>query len=244
MTARRSGLVLAIAAAALALAACETTQEKSARLAAKAKRVVAEKGVRVTTRNPEVRVVRTALVHDSNGTAAVVELRSSARAAQAALPVSISVRERGGGPPVANDAAGLAASLTHVPLLRPGERAYWVNDQVRAQTPRDIVARIGFPEVKAPKVLPRLVVSRLKQDADPDGVITRGRVRNASRVTQRDLTVFAVALAGHRVVAAGRAGIERVSAGKSAPFKVFWIGRPTRGRIRVFAPPSVLREEK
>ncbi|MBA2515790.1 MAG: hypothetical protein H0V22_00460 [Solirubrobacterales bacterium] len=244
MRARRAGLLLAITAVAVMIAGCETTQEKSARLAAKAKKAVLETGTKVTKRNPAVKVVRTAVVHDKYGTAAVVELRSSAKSVQASLPVSITVSERGDGPAFTNDAAGLAESLNHVPLVRPGERAYWVNDQVRAEKPRNVQAKIGLPEDRAPEQAPRMVVSKLKQAVDPDGVVTSGKVRNTSRVTQRNLTLFAVALVGTRVVAAGRAGIETVKPGKSARFKVFWIGKPNRARIRIFAPPSVLQEEK
>lgn len=244
MTARPVGLVLAAVAVAVAAAGCETTQEKSARLAAKARRTVQASGVRVRRENRAVRVLRTAVLHDAYGTAAVVELRSTARATQASLPISIQVRSSDGDPPFSNDAPGLAPSLTHVPLLRPGERVFWVNDQVREQAPRTVLAKVGLAEARAPKAPPRLAVSKLKQGVDPDGVITSGRVRNLSRVTQQNLTLFAVALRRGRVVAAGRAGIERLKAGKSAPFKVFWIGRPNRARIRVFAPPSVLEEEK
>lgn len=222
------------------LAGCTTTQEKSRELASRARAVVAQQGLKVTKRNRDVRVLRTAVVHDRYGTAAVVELRSAAKQAEAGIPLAITVRDAAGEKVFANDAPGLEPALTHVALLEPRERLYWVHDQVNAERPHDVVAKIGPPPRPAPKRLPRLEVSRLRQDADPDGVITRGVVKNVSPIEQRKVTVFAVALEGHRVVAAGRAGIERIRPDESARFKVFWIGDPAGARVQVVAPPTVL----
>jgi hypothetical protein len=229
-------------AATVLVAGCSSTQEKSAEKASHAKAAIRQEGLVITKANPDVSVVRTALVTDRYGTAAVVELRSGAGAAQAALPVAIDVRDVAGKKQFANDLPGLEPSLTHVALLRPHERAFWVYDQVRADKPHDVVAKVGPPPRPAPKALPQLTISGLRQDLDPDGIITRGVVGNPSAVDQRNVTIFAVALKGGRVVAAGRAGVERVKPHGKAAFKVFWIGKPTGARVQVFAPPTVLEE--
>jgi hypothetical protein len=54
--------------------------------------------------------------------------------------------------------------------------------------------------------------------------------------------VYAVAEQGGKIVAAGRAGIDRLKAHGSKPFKVFWIGDPKGATVHVFAPPTVLEE--
>jgi hypothetical protein len=95
-----------------------------------------------------------------------------------------------------------------------------------------------------PGKVPKLVPSGLALEPDPSGAFTRGTLRNESGVEQRKLMVYAVAERGGKVVAAGRAGIERLKARGSATFKVFWIGDPKGAKVHVFAPPTVLEEDK
>jgi hypothetical protein len=231
--------LLVLALLPLALAGCESSQDKSARLAKLAKSARKEKGIVVRKRNPDVQVLRTAVVHDANGTAAAVELRLRSKAPQAQLPLSLVVSGRRG---YRNDVPGLAPSLTHVALLRPGARVWWVNDQVLAEAPEKAVAKVGEASAKAKGAAPELVPKSLKLDRDSSGAFTSGRLKNRSEVEQRNVTVFAVAERGGKVVAAGRAGIERLKAGATARFKVFWIGDPAGARVSVFAPPTVLEE--
>ena len=223
----------------LALAACESSQDKSARLAKLAKSGRKEKGVVVTKANPDVKVLRTAVVHDSNGTAAAIELRMRGRKPQAQLPVSLEVS---GTRTYRNNVPGLAPSLTHVALLVPGERVWWVNDQVLADAPKAAKALVGAGTVPAVAKPPKLVPRSLTLDHDSSGAYTSGRLHNASKVEQRSVIVFAIAERGGKVVAAGRAGIERLKAGATGRFKVFWIGNPAGARVSVFAPPTVLKE--
>jgi hypothetical protein len=227
----------------LALTGCESTQEKSARLARAAKSRPAEHGIVITRVNPDVRVLSTHLVHDRYGTAAVVELRSSAPQPQAALPLSIVVTGKDGKKEFSNDLPGLEDALTHVPLIAPREHLFWVNDQVNASTPKAVEAKVGVSTVAVPANPPSVKISgALKLEQDPDGAFTFGHVRNDSAVAQRKLVVYAVAERGGKIVAAGRAGIDRVPAHESRPFKVFWIGDPAGARVSAFVPPTVLKE--
>ena len=75
--------LLVLALLPLVLAGCESSQDKSARLAKLAKSARKEKGIVVRRRNPDVQVLRTAVVHDANGTAAAVELRMRGKKPQA-----------------------------------------------------------------------------------------------------------------------------------------------------------------
>lgn len=233
-----------LALCALAAAGCESSQAKSARLAKAPRRSANEKGVKVTRQNPDVRVVSTALVHDQYGTAAVAELRSRARVAQADLPLSIVVRGAGGKRLFANDTPGLADTLTHVPLLRAGEHAWWVHDQVTSDGGKRVDVTVGRSAQRLPAKLPRLVPSALKLERDPDGAYTAGRLRNDSEVTQLEVVVYGVALTGGKVVAAGRAGIDRLPGHADKLFKVFWIGDPKGAQVHVFAPPTILEDDR
>jgi hypothetical protein len=232
--------LLVLAVLPLLLAGCESSQDKSARLAKLAKTARKEKGIVVKKRNPDVQVLRTAVVHDGNGTAAAVELRMRGRKPQAQLPLALVVS---GGRGYRNDVPGLAPSLTHVALLRPGDRVWWVNDQVLSDAPKTATAKVGPPTAKAVDKAPELVAKSLHLDHDSSGAFTSGKLKNGSKVEQRNVTVFAVAEKGGNVVAAGRAGIERLKAGAAGRFKVFWIGDPAGAKVSVFAPPTVLEEE-
>ena len=234
-------VVVAVALCALAVTGCESSQSKSARLAKAPRASSEETGVKVTRRNPDVRVVSTALVHDQYGTAAIVELRSKARTPQADLPIGFVVS--GGGKRLfANDAPGLADTLTHVPLILPREHVWWVHDQVSADGATTVTAKVGTSTTKLPAKLPRLTTSDLELEQDPDGAYTAGKLRNDSDVTQLELVVYAVAERGGKIVAAGRAGIDRLRPHAAKPFKVFWIGQPQGARVHLFAPPTVLEE--
>ncbi len=235
--------MLALSLAPLLLAACESSQDKSARLAKSAGTRALEKGVVVTARNPDVEVLKTAVIEDRYGTAAAVQLHMKSSRVQVGLPLSFQVLDKAGRRAYANDLPGLATSLTHVPLLRPGERVWWVDDQVGAKGARLLDARVGRASAAAPANAPRLVPTAMALHQDTSGAFTSGRLRNLSAIEQRQVTVFAVAERGGRVVAAGRAGIERLKARKSALFKVFWIGDPKGAKLRIFAPPTVLSKE-
>ena len=63
---------------------------------------------------------------------------------------------------------------------------------------------------------------------------------NRSDVEQRRLVVACVARRGGRVVAAGRAIVNRLAPGKSASYHVFFIGDPRGARMTVVAPPTVI----
>jgi hypothetical protein len=232
-----------LALSALLLAGCESSQDKSARLARSAVAGKHEKGVVVTAASPDVKVLKTAVVEDKYGTAAAVQLRFTGAKPQAAMPISFELRDAAGKKAYANDVPGLAASLTHVPLLRPGERVWWVDDQLQAKGAKHVEARVGRATAGAPKRVPELVPAQLKLESDSSGSFTHGQLRNRSAIEQRQVTLYAVAERGGRIVAAGRAGIERVKARAASPFRIFWIGDPKGARIRIFAPPTVLSKE-
>jgi hypothetical protein len=223
----------ALALAGLALAGCESSQAKSARLAKAAKGATKEKGLVVARANPDVKVLATGVVHDQYGAVAVIEL--STKKTQADIPLALTVGE------YRNDLPGLEHWLTHVPLVKAGERTFWVDDQIRA--PGAVEVKVGTSEARAPASLPKLVPTGLVLEPDPSGAFTRGTLRNDSAIEQRKLMVYAVAERGGKVVAAGRAGIERLKAHGSATFKVFWIGDPRGAKVRVLAPPTVLQED-
>jgi hypothetical protein len=243
---RAAAAIGAVLAALPLVTACESTQEKSAKIGREARKLVSERGLVVGRRNPEVRVVATTALHDANGTAVVVVLRNRSKRPLAALPLAINVRGARGRSLFKNDAPGLQPSLVQAALLPPHGELEWVNDQVQtASTPRSVAARVGMAPRPAPAALPRLTVSRVRLEADPvSGIAAVGRVENHSKLDQRKLVVFVVARRHGRVVAAGRGLVQRLRPGKSGAFKVFFIGDPRGARLNASAPPTSIGQAR
>jgi hypothetical protein len=228
---------------ALALSACQTTQELSAQRAKSARKLVNQKGLTVGHENPDVAVSATSIVHDANGTAAVVELRNIGKVAQARLPIAIAVTDANGKAVYRNDVGGLEDSLVSMSLLAKGEDAFWVNNQVTATgTPAKVQARVGAAKGRVPAHLPGFTISGVRLQSDSGSVFAKGTIVNRSKVAQKRLTIFCVARKGAKVVAAGRGILDVLPAAGAKPtrFTVFFIGNPKGAKLSFSAPPTVL----
>jgi hypothetical protein len=229
--------------AALALSACQTTQELSAQRAKEAKKLVNQKGLTVSRENPNVAVGATSVIQDANGIAAVVELRNTGKVAQAGLPVSIAVTDAKGRALYRNDVAGLEDSLVSMSLLAKGEDAFWVNNQITAAgKPAKVQARVGAAKGKVPAQLPTFAISKVALQSDSGSVFAKGSIVNRSKVAQKRLTIFCVARKGAKVVAAGRGILDALppAGAKPTTFTVFFIGNPKGAKLSFSAPPTVL----
>ena len=239
---RAIGLLLLVALVAGLLAACESTQDRSRKLQAEGKGLLAEEGIKVSRRTRDVRVLATDVVQDENGAAAIVKLKNVSKRTLWQLPITIDVRGARKRSVFRNDQPGLEPTLAHVPLLRPGETVVWVNDQVAAAAKaRSVVAKVGAGKTVKLDRLPKIALTRPKLEQDPvSGVAAAGFAANRSKVELRKVVVFAVAWRGARAVAAGRAQIPRLKPGKRARFHAFFIGDPRGARLEVAAPPPRL----
>ena len=229
--------------AALALSACQTTQELSAQRAGQAKKLVSQKGLTVGAVNPDVAVGATSIVQDENGIAAVVELRNTGKVAQAGLPVSIAVTDAKGKRLYRNDVAGLEDSLVSMALLAKGQDAFWVNNQITAAgKPAKVQARVGAAKGKVPAQVPSFAISGVSLQSDSGSVFAKGTIVNRSKVAQKRLTIFAVARKGTKIVAAGRGILDALPPAGAKPtrFTIFFIGNPKGAKLSFAAPPTVL----
>jgi hypothetical protein len=236
-------LVLVLAAAAAALPACETTQQTSERLSKNAGSLLAVKGLKITRENAGVKVQSETVLHDPNGVAAVIGLRNTGPA-QAAVPVAIDVRDAKGHSLYENSVPGLDPSLTSLSAIGRGARTFWVNNQIQTATaPRRVSAKVGVTKKPVPGALPKIDVAKLTYGDDVSGVYARGVIANRSKIPQRRVVVACVALRGSKVVAAGRAIVEKLQPAptpKPVTFRVYFIGDPKGGTLSCVAPPTVL----
>jgi hypothetical protein len=227
----------ALAALALALAGCETTQEKSEKLERQAKHLkLNEKGLSITHVSTVVKVIGIGSVHSSEGAAVAVTVRNGSARTLRAVPIAVTANDASG-PSYQNDAPGLEAALTALPSLAPHATVTWVDDQLPAgSAPTSVTARVGeAPAVRG--AAPRIAVTGAHLESEPSGAVATGTVSNDSAVEQKPLVVFVVARRGEHVVAAGRAVLPELAAHSSTRFQAFLIGEGS-GRLEVAAPPT------
>jgi hypothetical protein len=239
----RSLAGLALALALLAPTACESTQSKSAALKAKGAKLVNQKGLDVKQRNNDIRIVAKKVLHDANGTAVVIVMRSRAQAPLQGVPVEIAVTGSGGKVLFKNDQPGVDKALVGPSILPPGKDFAWVHDQVVISGKALAVkATPGAAKSTVTGELPKLEVSAPQLHGDTtSGIEAVGTVTNASKVEQQDLVLYCVATKGGAIVAAGRGGIPRLKVGQKRSYHIFFIGDPRGAKLSVEAPPTVLK---
>ncbi len=233
---------LLLLTAAILVSGCESTQDKSERLAKTGGAASREKGLKIGSKSSQVKVSATAVIADSNGAAAVVELQNSSERPLARVPIAIDVTD-GERSLFKNDAPGLEPSLVGVSVLPAGASLAWVHDQILGEgKAKSVNATVGKESGGTPARLPRIDVGRPALKRDPtSGLAAEGAIVNRSDLLQRELTLFAVARKGRRIVAAGRGQIERLKPGKTAQYQIFFIGNPQGARIEIAAPPTNLK---
>jgi hypothetical protein len=227
--------------AAAGLSACESTADKSARIAAQGKQAVQAAGTVKIQHNAELRVARAVVVRGAGGAvAAAVEVRNAGARAQRDVPVLIDVRDARGASLYKNDKVGLQPALQRLATVGAKRSAWWVNDQVTAaSTPASVRARVGAAPAAAH--VPKVRVRGVRFDGDSTGRYLTGTVVNPARRVLRDVGIFAVALKGSRVVAAGRALVPKLPAAgspKKVVFRLFFVGEPRGARVVVTVVPN------
>jgi len=229
--------------AALALAGCESNQQRSAKLEKAAVRqqretrqrsALAQRGVSITHPSTKVKVIATAVVKGSEGSAAVVTVHNVSSTSLRDVPIQIDVRNAQGASIYTNSVPGLSATLASAALVPAHATLTWIDDQVQATgTPKSVAAKIGEgTPVGAPT--PHLSTTGVHMTEGH----AEGNVVNHSPVDQQELVVDAVARRAGKIVAAGRAVLPTAPSGNSTPFQIFFVGNPAGGQLEVNAPAT------
>jgi hypothetical protein len=231
----------ALALAAFALAGCETSAEKSAKLETAAKRIArnAPHGLSITHASSSVRVLATTVVHSSEGTAAVITLRNDSARALRAVPIEITVKDTAGAVLYRNTAPGLSPSLVSIALVPAHATLTWIDDQVAAAgAPSTVSAEIG--EAAAIRAaIPELSVSATHvSEQSANGGALEGSVVNHSAIAQHELVIDGVARRGTRIVAAGRGVLSEAAPNTSTRFQLFFVGDPSGSQLELHAVAS------
>ncbi len=245
MTPTRVFWPIALATVALVATGCESTQDKSAQIAAELGPVAQEKGLSIERENEDVRLRETTLLSDANGSAVVVEVRNGSDDDLVEVPILINVLDANGRSVYRNDIPGIEPALAAVPFVPAGGTAVWVHDQVLATgKPASVKVKVGASDTSDTSFAgprPKVSVSAPKLEGDPyTGVAASGDAINRSGQDLDRLLLYAIARKGGEIVAAGRGAIEPFKAnGKAAPYDVYFIGDPRGAELTVTDFPTL-----
>lgn len=225
----------------LALPGCTTTQARSEKLSREAATAAEAKKFKVGKTNADIKIDEITRLQGKDASALVVRVVNRGNKPQVMVPIGVDLYDKSKASIYTNRVDGLDAALNNLPVVPPGE-SWWLNNQVPAEKAARTRVRVGTTRTAAPADLPELSVTPLKLGEDVGVITGKGKVTNESKVDQLRLTIFAVALKGDRVVAAGRSVIDRVPATgkKTQKFSIYFTGDPRGAKLHVFAPPSTL----
>jgi hypothetical protein len=210
----------------LGFAACDTTQDKAARLAVRSDRQSDRKPIQVHRVDHQVKVVRASLVRGSGGAAVAVTLRNTGSTPVNDLPILVGVKTAAGSDQPLNGDGHLPYFQAHAPAIAPGQEATWVfTTEDDLASARSAYAKVG-----------------VDTDSDSTGGDTvQATVSNDTGLPQYDLAVYAWADRDGHLVAAGHAQISDLNAGDASTVKVALIGDAKGADVHVAAPPTIFQ---
>lgn len=233
----------ALALVALVLTACESNQQRSARLEKAAdlhkgqaarQRAFAERALTITRPSTKVRVTATAVVSSHEGAAAIVTLHNVSSTTLHDVPIQITVRDVHGASVYTNHIPGLSPPLLAIALIPAHATVTWVDDQVQVNgTPASVSARVGEGQPVGGAVPTLTVAGAHLSEGQAEGDLV-----NHSIVAQQELIVDALARRAGRIVAAGRAVIAQDPSDSSTPFQIFFVGNPSGAQLEFSAPAT------
>lgn len=235
-------LAIALAGVALVVTGCESTQDKSAKIAAELGPVKQEKGLKISVQSKDVEVLSSTLLSDQNGSAVVVRLRNKSNQDLVGVPIAIDVLDAKGKSVYRNDIPGIEPALAAVPFIPAGGETEWVHDQILATgKPAKVEVKVGEGGEPFSGEQPKVSVSEPKIEGDPySGLLAGGNVENESGEDLERLLLYAVASKGGKVVAAGRGAIEPFKAKpKPFPYNIYFIGDPSGAEVKVNQFPTL-----
>jgi hypothetical protein len=241
---KRALVVVGCGALTVTLAACESTESESAKIEREA--LIAREhepgALKIGTANPSVRVSQVTLLRGGGRNAVALRLSSSSTHSQANLPLLVEVKGKEGKLLYTNQPGGTDPQLQHMGLLPAHASGWWVDDQMLIVQPSmGVHVRVGFAAKAASRQAAASLQAKTTHVAEEAGESTlSGELVNRGGRSQRDVSVYAVALRGGKVVAAGRALVHRLAGRRSASarFQITLIGDAAKAKIELTAVPT------
>lgn len=237
---KRALVVLGCGAIAVTASACESTEQESAKIGREAGPAAAgPSALKLGAANRGVHVSNVSLLSSDGRTAVAAKLTTTSTRAQLNVPLLVNVTGDDGKVLYTNGTGGVEAGLQRIALLGPHASAWWVDDQVLTSQPgKHVSVRVGTGTSLRSRAKAPVLSARTTHVGEQSGLSTLdGVLVNHSREAQSKVPVFAVAVRGGKVVAAGRAVVGELSgrSGASAPFQIFLVGNPSGAKIELTA---------
>jgi hypothetical protein len=236
----------AVAATALAVTGCTTTQQVNRRYTLRATRTLASRHPLVVTRaNPDVDVKGVWLLRGHHhGTAVVVALANRSGRTLTDLPISVGAGA-GARRHYLNRRANLDYFQTHVASIAPRAGVRWVFTTARRvpasarpfavvgapRTPPVSTAGSSLPDIRAAAAAPPAAGAAARS--------VRVRLDSRSPVPQYGLPVYVLAHRGARLVGAGRLTLAHLGTAGRATVAVPLVGGARGASLAVQALPSI-----
>jgi hypothetical protein len=218
-----------------ALAGCETTQKAAARVQLRNERsLAARKPVKVEHESTDVRVDDATIVRGDGDAAIAVTLENTSSHPVNDLPIEVEADGE-----VVNDGKEKPYFQSHAPALAAGAKTTWVyvsKDDLGGA--KSASAKVGDSELAQASSLPSVTATAPSQ---PTGDRAQVHVTNSSGFTQFDVAVYAWAVKGNALVAAGQADAGDLESGDSKTVEVKLIGSPKGAQLEVAAPPTIFK---
>jgi len=230
-----------------ALGGCvETTQQKNARAQLRDDRLLASRSsVHVNRPDQNVAVLKVRTLRTRASGAVAVTLRNDGSRPVSDLPLSVGVHTRAGSTAYLNAAPELPYFQTHIAGIGAIAEATWVFSRTGPIPNGRVFVRVGAPAIpvaKAVTQLPAIASSVTSvRSRSRDRAIVSGQITNRSEAPQDGLEVYAYALSGDRLVAAGTALLESVGAGAKQAVQIAVLGNPGSATVHLETPPTTLR---
>jgi hypothetical protein len=223
---RRALVVAGCGVLTVTVAACESTEQESAKIGRESPASAAgQQGLKLGASNHSLKVASVTQLSSEGRGAIAVHLHSSSSHTQSAVPIQLEVMDSAGKPLYSNATGGLEASLEHVPSVPAKGTVWWVDDQVPS-LPSSARISVKLGTGRRGTSGGALSTESLHVGEQSGISVVDGKLVNHSHSAQKKTAVFVVLLKGAKVIAAGRAVVESLSSrpGATASFQAFLVG--------------------
>jgi hypothetical protein len=230
-----------------ALGGCvETTQQKNARAQLQDDRLLASRSSVVVTRpDPNIAVLNVRSLRGPAGGVIAVTLRNEGGRPVSDLPLSVAVLTPAGHTAYLNRQAELPYFQTHIAGIGGKAEATWVFSSASPIPNGHVFVRAGAPAIPVDKAIGKLpaITSSLTsvRSRGRDRATVSAQIENRSEAPQDGLAVYAYALSGDRLVAAGTALLGSLGSGATQAVQVPLVGKPGSSAVHLETPPTNLR---
>ena len=249
MISRSLAVVVSGALLAALLSSCQSTQATSAQREKEGAHLVEQKDIQIGQESSDVEVEQAVVLPGEDTSTVAVELKNNSQTGLINVPIQLDVRDAKGKTVFQNNAAGTDPTLVSVPVIGPGAEVWWVHDQVFpiGGEPKTVKVEVGAADEPFPEI-PDVTASDPKLVKDPisDSEEVTGEVTNNTDEELKAVYLYAVAMKGGKVVAAGRGAIDKLKPGakKAATYNIFFTaGDPEGADISVSVTPTFLKEQ-